>query len=168
MNTRQTSLITLTTGILLATALGLHFGGLHEWLQGILISATVIAGIPIAWKAIQALRMKSFSIELLATIAVIGALFIGEYAESAAVTFLFLFGAFLEVHTLEKTRSSLKSLIDMAPLEATVSRDGYAITVDFTGELSLFSESVHDAYAEAMEPVERCVMSRDVFHQFLL
>ncbi|MHA6259920.1 Crp/Fnr family transcriptional regulator [Sporosarcina sp. CAU 1771] len=39
---------------------------------------------------------------------------------------------------------------------------------DFTGELSLFSESVHDAYAEAMEPVELCVMGRDDFQQFLL
>lgn len=43
MNARQTSLITLVTGILLATALGLHFGGLHEWRQWILISATVLA-----------------------------------------------------------------------------------------------------------------------------
>lgn len=39
---------------------------------------------------------------------------------------------------------------------------------DFTGELSLFNESVHDAYAEALEPVELCVMGRDNFQQFLL
>ena len=39
---------------------------------------------------------------------------------------------------------------------------------DFTGELSLFSESVHDAYAEAMEPVELCMMNYDVFQQFLV
>lgn len=39
---------------------------------------------------------------------------------------------------------------------------------DFTGELSLFSESIHDAYAEALEPVELCVMGRDDFQQFLL
>lgn len=39
---------------------------------------------------------------------------------------------------------------------------------DFTGELSLFSESVHDAYAEAMEPVELCVMGRDNLQGFLL
>lgn len=49
------------------------------------------------------------------TIAVIGALFIREYTESSVVTFLFLFGDFLEARTLEKTRSSLRSLIDMAP-----------------------------------------------------
>ena len=129
MNARRTSQITAVTGILLAIALGLHFGGLHEWRQGTLIAATIIAGIPIAIKAFQALRMKAFSIELLVTIAVIGALFIGEYVESAAVTFLFLFGAFLEARTLEKTRSSLRSLIDMAPMEATVMRDGEAVTI---------------------------------------
>lgn len=39
---------------------------------------------------------------------------------------------------------------------------------DFTGELSLFSEAVHDAYAEALEPVELCVMGRANFQQFLL
>lgn len=39
---------------------------------------------------------------------------------------------------------------------------------DFTGELSLFTASVHDAYAEAMEPVELCVMDRENFQQFLL
>ncbi len=129
MNAKRTSQITAVTGILLAIALGLHFGGLHEWRQGTLIAATIIAGIPIAIKAFQALRMKAFSIELLVTIAVIGALFIGEYVESAAVTFLFLFGAFLEARTLEKTRSSLRSLIDMAPMEATVMRDGEAVVV---------------------------------------
>src|SRR5690606_2346194 len=51
---------------------------------------------------------------------------------SAVVSFLFLFGAYLEARTLEKTRSSLKKLIDMSPLEATVIRDGerYTITID--------------------------------------
>ncbi|MBD7983834.1 Crp/Fnr family transcriptional regulator [Sporosarcina sp. Sa2YVA2] len=39
---------------------------------------------------------------------------------------------------------------------------------DFTGELSLFNETVHDAYAEAMGKVELCVMSRDDFQKFLL
>lgn len=39
---------------------------------------------------------------------------------------------------------------------------------DFTGELSLFREQAHHAYAEAMERVELCVMNREVFQRFLL
>ncbi|MED3793840.1 cation-translocating P-type ATPase [Niallia alba] len=94
-----------------------------------LIVAAVIASLPIARKAFLALRMKAFSIELLVTIAVIAALFIGEYVEASIVAFLFLFGAFLEVRTLEKTRSSLKYLINMTPQKATVIRDKRQVEV---------------------------------------
>src|SRR5699024_7608498 len=66
--------------------------------------AALIAGYPIAFKAYQAMRYRVFSIELLVILAVIGALFIGEYMEAAVVTFLFLFGDFLEGRTLNKTR----------------------------------------------------------------
>lgn len=94
-----------------------------------MITATVIAGIPIMITAFQSLRLRMFSIELLVTIAVIGAIFIKEYTESSVVTFLFLFGAYLEARTLEKTRSSLKLLMDMAPKEATVIRNGGTVNV---------------------------------------
>lgn len=94
-----------------------------------LIIATIIAGIPIFMNAFTALTYKTFSIELLVTIAVIGALYIGEYFESAVVTFLFLFGAYLENRTLIKTRSSLKDLINMAPEEAFVIRDGIEMKI---------------------------------------
>ncbi len=121
--------ITFGAGFLLILALIVNMMGYQDLRQSILIIVTVIAGIPIAIKAFQALRMRAFSIEMLVTIAVIGALFIGEYVESAVVTFLFLFGDYLEVRTLEKTRSSLKGLVDMAPQEATLIRGEHTVTV---------------------------------------
>ncbi len=121
--------ITVISAILLVLAIITHVTGYQNMRQGILLAATIFAGIPIFIKAFQALRMKAFSIELLVTIAVIGAIFIGEYVESAVVTFLFLFGDYLEARTLKKTRSSLKGLVDMAPQEATVIRDGEQITL---------------------------------------
>lgn len=121
--------ITAISGILILLGFILGKAG-YESFRGIaLISATITASIPITVKALQALRMKAFSIELLVTIAVIGALYIREYTESSVVTFLFLFGAYLEARTLEKTRSSLKVLLDMAPQEATVIREGENITI---------------------------------------
>lgn len=95
----------------------------------LLILATVIAGFPIFYHALQAIKYRTFSIELLVTIAVIGALLIGEYVESAVVTFLFLFGSYLEKRTLEKTRSSIKELTEMAPEEATVLQNGKEVVV---------------------------------------
>ncbi len=73
--------------------------------------------------AYQSLRVKVISIELLVSIAVIGAFIIGEYNESAIVTFLFLFGSYLEQRTLSKTRQSIKSLTQMAPETAVILHD---------------------------------------------
>ncbi|GEO70174.1 heavy metal translocating P-type ATPase [Levilactobacillus acidifarinae] len=84
------------------------------------IIASVIAAAPIVLRAISALKAKVFSIELLVSIAVIGAFAIGEFEESAIVTFLFLFGSYLEQKTLAKTRGAIKSLTDMAPTTATL------------------------------------------------
>lgn len=96
-----------------------------------MIVASIIGAIPVALHAISALQNKVISIELLVTIAVVGAFIIGEYEESAVVTFLFLFGNFLEQKTLEKTRSSVKSLTKMAPTTAElVNEDGTTEEVD--------------------------------------
>ena len=80
--------------------------------------ASIIGVLPIAIQAYQALKVKVVSIEVLVTIAVMGAFFIKNLEESAIVTFLFLFGAFLEQRTLNKTRSAIKELTEMAPESA--------------------------------------------------
>ena len=83
-----------------------------------LIIASVIGALPIAIQAYQALRVKVVSIDVLVTIAVIGAFLIQNYEESAIVTFLFLFGAYLEQRTLNHTRSAIKELTEMVPESA--------------------------------------------------
>ncbi|HPL98636.1 MAG TPA: heavy metal translocating P-type ATPase [Bacillota bacterium] len=83
-----------------------------------LTAASVLGAAPIAIQAYQALRVKVVSIDVLVTIAVIGAFLIKNLEESAVVTFLFLFGSFLEQRTLNKTRSAIKELTEMAPESA--------------------------------------------------
>lgn len=130
MRSKNKNVLTFVSGGLLLAALVSHLTGAgRPALDILLIIAAVVAGVPIAIKAFQALRMKAFSIDLLVTIAVVGAMIIGEYVEAAVVSFLFLFGDYLEGRTLRKTRASLKSLMDMAPLEATVLRAGQRVTV---------------------------------------
>lgn len=94
------------------------------------ILAAVVSGTDIAIRAFTALQRKQVTIELLVTIAAVGALLIGEYWESAAVTFLFVFGAWLEARTLNRTRSSLANLLDLAPSTAVVVRNGVAEEID--------------------------------------
>src|SRR5699024_7451260 len=83
-----------------------------------LIIASILGIAPIAIQAYQALKVKVVSIDVLVTIAVVGAILIQNYEESAIVTFLFLFGAYLEQRTLNKTRSAIKELTELAPESA--------------------------------------------------
>ncbi len=93
----------------------MHINGFTIYSNISFIIATIFTGFPIFIKAIQALFSKVIGIELLVVIAVIGALIIKEYSEAGIVTFLFQFGAILELKTLEKTRNEMKTLINMAP-----------------------------------------------------
>ncbi len=129
--TKHTNQITLATGVLIV--LGMLSKYLLNFTPGYTVTlavASIIAAVPIAVRAFSALRNKVFSIELLVTIAVIGAFVIGEFNESAIVTFLFLFGSYLESKTLQKTRTAIKGLTDMSPTTATLVTDGGTEEVD--------------------------------------
>lgn len=82
------------------------------------IAAAILAGGPILYRAVQGLRFKTVGIELLVSIAVLGAFWIAELSEAAIVTFLFQFGSFLEQKTMKKTRSAIKALMQVAPSTA--------------------------------------------------
>lgn len=117
------------TGILIGLGVLFKIVGNEFFSNGLFILSTLIAGIPIVKQAVISLRYKVISIEFLVTVAITGAMFIQEYWEAAAVTFLFTFGAWLEERTLEKTRSSLKSLLSLSPLSANVRRENKEVTV---------------------------------------
>ncbi len=87
-------------------------------------AAAVYAGVPIVREAWGRLQHKQFSIPLLITVASVGALWIGEVWEAAAVTFLYRFGSYLEGLTLNRTRAALRNLLALRPLVARVRRGG--------------------------------------------
>lgn len=111
--------IALTGAILIAIGFIGEFGFKNEAAAAVSFAAASVLGLaPIAIQAFQALRVRVVSIDVLVTAAVIGAFFIRNFEESAIVTFLFLFGAFLEQRTLNKTRSAIRELTEMAPESA--------------------------------------------------
>ncbi|WP_270598595.1 heavy metal translocating P-type ATPase [Enterococcus asini] len=111
--------IALVNGILVVVGFGAHFLLHNEPLEVVaFVLASILGVLPIALQAYQALRVRVVSIDLLVTIAVIGAFAIQNFEESAVVTFLFLFGAYLEQRTLNQTRSAIKELTELAPESA--------------------------------------------------
>ncbi|WP_311199185.1 heavy metal translocating P-type ATPase [Helcococcus kunzii] len=120
--------ITLISGILII------FAFINQWIikkdfitNVFFIISSVIGSFPIILSAIGALKVKVISIDVLVTIAVIGAFFIKNFEESAIVIFLFLFGSYLEQRTLRHTRSAIKELLDMSP--------NFALKVNVNGEI---------------------------------
>lgn len=122
--------IALVSGFLAAVSYLLKmFYGYEAVTVVFMLAATVVAGVPIFRKAIGGLRYRIVGIDALVTVAVTGAVIIGEYWEAAAVTFLFTLGDYLESRTIEKTRSSIKALLDLAPDRARVRRNGTEVEI---------------------------------------
>jgi len=115
----QKNRITWISGVLIVLGFIFRFGFNNLTIFNItFIAASILGAAPIAIQAYQALRVKVVSIDVLVTIAVGGAFLIQNYEESAIVTFLFLFGGFLEQRTLNQTRSAIKELTEIAPESA--------------------------------------------------
>jgi len=82
-------------------------------------AGALLALIPLARKAFSAALVgQPFTIEMLVTIAVVGAIVIGEAAEASVVVFLFLIGELLEAVAASKARASVSALADLVPKSA--------------------------------------------------
>ena len=112
-------LITITILLILAEIFQWVFK-LTLLYQILMTVAGVIGVIPIILTAISSLKVKLISIDVLVSLAVIGAFIIGEFNEAAIVTWLFMLGEVLEDFTLKKTRSAVSDLVSMAPQTALV------------------------------------------------
>lgn len=94
-------------------------------IDGFIIAGMVVAGLPIARSGINALRInRRFNINMLMTIAAIGAVVIGEYLEGAVVVILFAVGEALEGYTAGRARDSIRALLALKPARAHVLRGG--------------------------------------------
>ncbi|MGR9354494.1 heavy metal translocating P-type ATPase [Rhizobium leguminosarum] len=89
------------------------------------ILAMLVGLVPIAKRAFMAARAGTpFSIEMLMTIAAVGAVFINAGEEAATVVFLFLVGELLEGVAAGKARASIQSLTKLVPKMALVEENG--------------------------------------------
>ncbi|MCZ7543678.1 MAG: hypothetical protein M5R40_09140 [Anaerolineae bacterium] len=91
--------------------------------DAVLLAALAVAGSPIVRSGLRALLFnRDININLLMSIAAVGAVLIGEMAEAATVIFLFAIGEALEGYTADRARDSLRSLVSLAPDRATALR----------------------------------------------
>jgi Cd2+/Zn2+-exporting ATPase len=120
------ALATGTGGLLLLTALLSNLVGTSDVLTaGLYALATVVSGYHAARAGWIVLRTThDIDMNILMKLAAVGALIIGEYEEGAMVTFLFALGNLLESATMDRARKAIRSLMELAPREAVLLRDG--------------------------------------------
>ena len=114
--TRRT-LLTAVSGV--AVAAGFAAEALAPSLAPWLFAAAMVAG---GWLTARAawysLRARSVDMNVLMTIAAIGAAAIGQWSEAGLVVFLFALGNLLQTLTMERTRRAVRDLVELAPAEA--------------------------------------------------
>lgn len=135
---RRQSVLTAASGLFTAAGLGTHAwlaGGLGRaldseelaWADGVpfvakalYLLAIAAGGWFIAPKAWFALRRMRPDMNLLMTVAVLGAVGIGEWFEAATVAFLFAVSNALESWSVGRARRAVEALMDLSPTTARI------------------------------------------------
>lgn len=114
--------------LLALAAEGIHWFGAAPWLEtwappALALGAIALVGLPTWKKGMIALRHRSLNMNALMSVAVTGALLIGQWAEAAMVLVLFTLAERIEARSLARARHAIRDLLDMAPPRARMQQD---------------------------------------------
>ncbi len=115
--------------LLIVSGTALAAGSLAALDERLAVPAAVFHGVTVvaggwywARRAWSAARLRTLDMNALMLLAVAGAIAIGEWGEAATVAFLFALAQWLESRTLERARTAVRGLMELAPSEAIVRR----------------------------------------------
>lgn len=122
---------------LLVSLLFIVMGYLSQFMNGEESTTTILAfltsilvgGFSLFKEGFKNLSRLQFDMKTLMTIAIIGAALIGEWSEGAVVVILFAISEALETYSMDKARASIRSLMEIAPKEAFVRRNGKELMI---------------------------------------
>jgi len=132
---RREAIFTGISGALLALGLVLSalkldptllvlFGRALSLSTTLYLASVLLGAYHFARQGLYALKTFSLGINFLMSLAIVGAIIIGEYVEAASLAFLFSLAELLEEFSIARARRSLRELIKLAPREARVRRNG--------------------------------------------
>ncbi|WP_041769604.1 heavy metal translocating P-type ATPase [Ectopseudomonas mendocina] len=113
----------LALAAVLATASEMvHFAALGPdwWVAVLAVVAIGLCGLNTYKKGWIALKNRNLNINALMSIAVTGAVLIGQWPEAAMVMVLFTLAELIEARSLDRARNAIRGLMDLAPPRATV------------------------------------------------
>jgi Zn2+/Cd2+-exporting ATPase len=113
------------SALLFALGLALGLVGAPEVARvGAYLAAIVVGGLPIFRAALAGVKARHLDMNVLMSVATIGAVGIGQWAEAASVVVLFAAGNALQVYAIDRTRGAVRALAGLAPEKVLVRRSG--------------------------------------------
>lgn len=97
--------------------------------EGLYITSLAAGGVPVAISAIRKALKRKISISLLVTIAALGALYLGEFAEAAAVMFFFALAEAFEEFGEARSQKAVAALLEKSPKIARL-QDGREVPIE--------------------------------------
>lgn len=144
--------ILCVTVIFIAMILLENFLGLNFYL--VFIALTLIAGYDVLIKGIKSIFKLNFNENLLMTVAIISAFFMGEFKEAAIVAILFNIGEILEGKAVSNSRKSIKALSQIRPDTAWI--------LENNQEKKVLAESVNISDIIVVHPYERVPLDGEI------
>ena len=118
------------TTALLAESLAWYSGDENSlWVMSLALLSLCSAGLTTLRKGWIALKHRTINIYFLMSLAVIGAMLIGEWPEAAMVVFLFALAEAIEARSLERARHAIESVHGLTPEQTEVYRHSQWQTV---------------------------------------
>ena len=115
--------------ILLLASLLLWLAGAAQIAQWVLLAIVLLGGLPLAWETVKQCAHKEVSIDLIALLAILGSLWMGEYLAGAIIVLMLSGGEALEAYALRRARYALTALAERAPRVAHIWREKQLLDV---------------------------------------
>jgi Cd2+/Zn2+-exporting ATPase len=130
-NSNRRALTTALSGLFLTAGWMAELAWQHTLLSRVFfVLGMLVGGFYVARAGLQSLQSRTLDMNFLMSLAAVGAVAIGEWHEGAMVVFLFSLGNTLQSYTMDRTRQSIRSLLELAPKQALVRRNGQEVLVD--------------------------------------
>ena len=93
----------------------LHLAGMASAAHAMWAATTVVGIVPATWWVIDAARHRQLGVDVIAVLALAGALTVGEYLAGAVITVMLASGRTLEAQAGARARKELHALLERAP-----------------------------------------------------
>ncbi|MBE3559483.1 MAG: heavy metal translocating P-type ATPase [Ktedonobacteraceae bacterium] len=117
------------TLLLLAVSLFLWLSGRADLTHWTLLAATLPGGVLLLWQTTYRLFHREFGVDVIAVLAILGSLLMGEYLAGAIVVLMLSGGEALEAFALRRAHSSLTALAERIPRHAHLLQNGQIVDV---------------------------------------